>query len=530
MMFDIPSDPRNNPSIVTTQFQKTHYTTNVLSVVKHVLDPAPVMALNQEETKRLRIPKDEMAIVNFEGRRIYLNTFNITGTTARNALLFYYDSKLPFRNIFTADPNWQLSDFSQMFSHSSAFRADVSFHVRFHSNSFQNAKVLFAAINGIYPTATSLRALETAAVVDPRTISHILHDTGSEDKEITITIPMKHYNGWLLPNNSTNGASNKVQSVFALWLVNQCTANSASSSTIYYTISCSFTNITMLDVGPSGVFCTQAGLVYDDLVAKDRINHYSRITSLKDLITVPVPYHTQSITWTTNGGGVPCIVQLDPCFINFSTAWSLVKSMFTNYKGGMRYIIRIQNLDAACSTPVSVSCTVVPFNSKLLNIGATHISDVVRAHVAPYGDWTKYPPMVNGAFGYAPMAAVKPNMVTPDGKTVFSASSYPSAPHTVLNTHSNSETIIEVPFYGVQYNHLPLHDRDPTNSTLTSAITTPALVIAPTMFSQPLFNGSFAIGVSIWAMPADDFQAIHYSGGPTGANGTMVGDVLNPWF
>jgi hypothetical protein len=536
--YDAPANQSNYDPVLVKMNQVMGYDKSPIVLQKISNQPERLYTIDKSSMKKYRLLKDEMTISSFEGRRIFVKTATIPLAQAVNSLLFYgYGCIAPqayTKNIdLTAAPiygTYVPTSFMNILSGGSSWQGDVNFHVRFHSNNFISAKILMTAtpLTIINPAAN----LDTNGELDWRSIPHIIHDVGLDDKEVTMTIPYNDFTRTTLTAKGITGAKLATKAntgTFLMYLLSKVSSTNATPTEVGYSIFVSYSNLRLLTPNPVPSLTQQAYVTPYKSNASRLLRMFNELTSLKSLLMRPVFYHSDTIYLIKDANNqFPRLdkssmsVLLDPIFITTNVIWAQLKNMYLGYKGGMRYIIRTEG------------CNYTPEGKTTKGSDQT----LVRFTVQPCGDLQSYYHFQNLAYStqYAlgctkmacdggsanwntlegfPTCCLPPIYTNGQGETTMVTSTY--SPYSfVMDTRNNTEMVIEIPYHyeSTTYMPMPTLNLQPTfNSIVTNSTTTPMLTAS---FLNAMDNTQVdkSVTISIEAMPADDFQMIHYTGGP----------------
>lgn len=524
LAYDNPSDPTNPPEVLHSSYQKFTYDANVINVVKFSAQPSKLYTLTEKDVKNYRLMKDETSIKFFEHRRSYERVVNVPSSTAAGAAMTQMKVQLPNPNLMqysitgTVAPNsigsFNISSFMDVLNSIRGFTADMHVHIRFHTNNFINHKVLFA----YFPVPLkTYAALDAANSTDPRSFPHYVHDVSLNDKEVTITIPYHEYHRTMQCTNKTRELRTFCCGTVGMWSLTGVSSSNATPSTYDFTISYSLSNLKLSNHCPLPFYYRQIAIRAMNPTPYFNQSRFATFNSLKSLIIPPVFYHQASLFTPTvpdnaalNFNNMCTEICLDEGLIAYDWAWNCIRTMYTGYKGGMRYIITVES-EAPQASPLHVLLQ-LNYSTPQLNsdrVLGTRLQQCNMYNTVPDPQLT---------YGL-PKAASPPLLIdTPQVGIRYSGGMTGRSGHQyMLDTHVNTQCVIEVPYHyeGLIYAPFVANVTEDRLRAIAQSENTPRLLISLLNGARRGADKHAAVLVTVQAQPADDFQPLHYKGGPT---------------
>jgi hypothetical protein len=252
------------------------------------------------------------------------------------------------------------------------------------------------------------------------------------------------------------------------------------------------------------------------------LNNFAKMNSVRDLLMKPVRYTV--VTMKKGNPTSPAmsnVVPLNPALLSYNAEWSYAFSTFAGYKGSIRWIVRIVN------------------NSGEGNFVVAPIRATVHTNVQ-----NKYTTLAYGADAssfWDDAGTNAPNVTDADGssligmrfdRTAWSSTNssavvgpYAARPEVLLSNTTQPEAVFEIPCGCPQYRYIPARIYPPNSGFTTvekaldgqgySPLVDEASAILTLVNTLNLTDVRLAASVEVYAQAGDDFELLHFNGGPT---------------
>jgi hypothetical protein len=516
---DAPADTRNYFGYLSKSFQKLFYRKGTTDVFRITNDPSVVQTIDEADAQVMRVPKDQSTMENFRDRYVFLGNTPYKPSSIRGDILVNF----PIAPILHANPTFcsiaSLADFYDY------WRGSIKFRFILAANDYARGKICIAVQYGNvnYGNTTNWT---TAGQIDPHTVWHMIVDVSNPDRIIEVDIPYKSVYPLLRTCNSIfdpsvsranfgNCMGTISVSTYTPLVFSNGTAGTVTISSMYAWGS----DFELLSDRSLPIAYSESTMMVEPAPPLTRVlNNFSKMASIRDLLMKPVRYTVCNVRVGSTSVPSPSnVIPLNPALLPNNAEWSYAFASYAGYKGSIRWIVRILQQTPG-ATPIRAT---VHSNVQLKNTTLVFGAD-------PAAFWDDGGTNNPGAF-------------EPDGSTIvgmrynrtaWSSSNttaicgpYASRPDILLSAVTQPEAVFEVPCGCPQYRYIPCR-MIPVNTTITTieqALTgvgySPLVDEASAILTLcPAFNpinSNQTTSVEIYCQAGDDFELLHYTGGPT---------------
>jgi hypothetical protein len=535
---DAPADPRNPFSRLARVFQKLWYRNGVTDVFRVCDEPSTICQYDEHDVKEMCIIPEQSSFRNFLNRQVYLGLSKFKTTFIKGDSICSF----PISALICTTPSYAtIASLANFYDY---WNGTIKFRFILGSNDFTRGKIMVSLHYGVFSQTTVSTNWTTPGALDPHTVWHMIVDVSNPDRVVEVEIPYKSVYPCLRTNydvfNQTTPTCDPSNSVGFINVSCYSPIVSANSSAASVTVSSFYSwgdDFRLYTDRSKGLVYSQTLMSPDPCSPSiNYLNYMSMCSSIKDLISKPIHYSTVSFkAGGTLTPALPIYLPLNPALLSNNAEWTFAMSCFAGYKGSLRWIVRYYNPSG--NTPVRTF--VVPqsqLRNSTISFGAPPLAYLDDAYTnnptATEPDLTSVVSMRWNRQAWADTASTATTAV------------YASKPCQIMHPITTPEVIFEIPYVLPHYRYIPAYPIPPniTFSALpsTGALYTPAideassfLAALPMIDTINVANPGF---LEVDVQAGDDFDFIHFTGGPTSAvvsslnvkNGTTLNTYEDP--
>jgi hypothetical protein len=526
--FDKPSDPRNPTTMSTTPFQKLNSAKTVLDVEVLSHNPTQIVSLDEVAADMMHMISDEMSFANFYNRPYFYAHTVLNNTSAKNSRFLEIPVNPCIVNL--SIPNFVTSknaSLQPLFKNCVYWRGTMKYRISWPVCMFKTGRILANIQYGVLPS--DIPNTIAPGLMDPRTTDSVIFDISSPEGFVDIIVPYKaiqsvsrtaYFNYTSLEGSyNWQNYTESFPAVVSFYLVSPIIVNSTVSSTTNFYIEMFMGEDMCFFNYSKSAFSMQAepALKSVETSTVTLLNNKALITSIKDLLMIPVLYTTINIM--NNAGSpfidpltsenLPIMLPINVGFIQTSSVWDWCIANYCSYIGSLRLVVRYYG------SKILYIRYVLPNNATVPNTNAPYLTPLAADYPRYARTYTSidrsqpkiHESMLFPACSYKNIPTALPGMTTPAvGHTNIKAVVSPLHPEKIIEIPDTSGSDI---FNTV----VPL-----TNTSLVGTTYNPYLdPKMPMLIIESLSKFDASDRIEVFLMAGDDFRFFHYNG-----NGSSV--------